>query len=122
MDVTPGTNTTPEADGEEVNNRFRSEAYAAWLSGMNGVYTYNRFNPQDELFRQIGDPRVLAGLGVVPRESFGLTKSWSGMHYCNVNYWLKGSDKFMCVPSALGYVRPSGPSWPNSDSDRDSNP
>lgn len=122
MDVAPGTMTNPEGGGETVNARFRSEAYSAWLSGMNGIHTYNRFDPQDEILRQIGDPRVLAGMGVVPRESYGLAKSWSGMHYCNVNYWLKGGEKYLQIPAEQKYVRPAGPSWPDSDSERDSNP
>lgn len=114
---------TPESSGGAVNDWFRSEAYAAWLSGMNGIYTYNRFNPQDELFRQIGDPFILAQMKVIPRESYGLTESIKGMVYCNVKMWLKCGDRFMKKPDEHNYFRPSMKlGWPDSDAPADSNP
>lgn len=113
----------PEGLGNAVNERFRSEAYAAWLSGMNGIYTYNRFNPHDELFRQIGDPFVLAQMKVIPRESYGLTESVKGLAYCNVKAWLKCGDKFMKKPAEHMYARPSTRiGWPDSQVPADENP
>ena len=122
MDIVPGTQVSPEGTGEAAKGRFRSEAYAAWLSGMNGIYTFNCFDPLDELFRQIGDPRVLAGMKVQPRESYGMTNTWKGIHYLNVRTWLKSGDKYLKIPSEHTYMRPAKDFWPDSDLECDINP
>jgi hypothetical protein len=111
--------------GGNVEDRFRSEAYAAWLSGMDGIHTYNLDNPHSDLFRQLGDPYALAMLDVTPRESFGITKGIKGMAYCNVNYWLKHGDRFFKKPDQIKYITPhnyANAFWPNSKTDRDTNP
>ncbi len=111
--------------GGSLEDRFRSEAYAAWLSGMDGIHTYNLDNPYSELFRQIGDPYALALLDVIPRESFGMTKVVKGLAYCNVNYWLKQGDRFLKKPDHMEYITPHGYNrsfWPNSKTERDPNP
>lgn len=122
MDLTPESKTMPKGDEGTVRDRFRSEAYAAWLSGMNGIHTYNLFNPQDELFRQIGDPRVLAEMGVVPRESYSLSEFKKGGLYNMAGFWLKGGNRYLKVPQEKKYIRPAGPAWPDSDSARDGKP
>ncbi len=109
----------------KIDDLFRSEAYAAWLSGMDGVHTYNLDNPYSDLFRQIGDPYALAMSGVTPKESFAITKSVKGLAYCNVNYWLKHGDRFLKKPDHIEYVTPHGYNnafWPYSKTERDPNP
>lgn len=111
--------------GGTFEDRARSEAYAAWLSGMDGIHTYNIDECSNELFRQLGDPYILAELDVTPRETFCLTKGIKGMAYCNANYWLKDGRKFLKKPDHIEYVKPSGRHnvwWPNSTTERDVNP
>ena len=111
--------------GGSFEERFRSEAYAAWLSGMDGIHTFNLDNPYSELFRQIGDPYALAMMNVTPRESFSSTKFISGLGYCYPDYWLKNGKRFMRKPDQIEYITPHGYNkayWPNSQTDRDMNP
>jgi len=110
--------------GGSFEDRARSEAYAAWLSGMNGIHAYNFYFSDKELYNQLGDPYVLAEMNVKPRESFGTTKSIKGMAYCSVEYWLKGGRKFLKKPDRIDYVMPSGDRgyWPNSPTMRDDKP
>ena len=35
---------------------------SAWGAGADGMYTFNVWNPNNQLFREIGDPDVIAGL------------------------------------------------------------
>ncbi len=119
-----------DEDGKVVGGSFeercRSEAYAAWLSGMDGIHTYNLNNPYSELFRQIGDPYALAMMNVTPRESFSsakLIKELGG--YCYPDYWLKNGKRFIRKPDRIEYITPDGRnsiSWPNSKTGRDPNP
>lgn len=41
---------------------FRGEALDAWEAGASGIYTFNRFNPRDPLFRELGNPELLKNL------------------------------------------------------------
>ena len=41
---------------------FRSRAMKVWHAGADGVYTFNLFDPASSLWRELGDPEVLAGL------------------------------------------------------------
>ena len=62
--------------------RWRGEALAAWQSGMNGIYTFNRFDPHDQLFRELGDSNLLAKLdridqaGYIAEKGYGHPGSW----------------------------------------------
>lgn len=110
--------------GGSFEDRARSEAYAAWLSGMNGIHAYNFYFNTKELYNQIGDPYVLAEMNVTPKESFCLTNSIKGLAYCNAEYWLKGGRKLLKKPDHIEYVTPPayGDQWPNSKTERDPNP
>ncbi len=111
--------------GGNEADRFRSEAYAAWLSGMDGIHTFNHDNPHSELFRQIGDPYVLAMMNVTPRESFATSRFIKGLGYCYPDFWLKNGKRFMKKPDHIDYVTPHGYHnawWPNSKTERDPNP
>ena len=65
-------------------NLWRGEALHAWEAGVNGIYTFNRFDPDDPLFRELGDPELLKTLPREYRRVSGSTGSW-----------LKGGDKYL---------------------------
>ncbi len=67
---------------------WRGEAYKAWKAGVDGIYTFNRFDPRDPIFRELGSIEVLEGLEkklssapVVPKNK--------------INNWLKDGKEFM---------------------------
>lgn len=66
---------------------WRGEALRAWDAGVNGIYTFNRFDPTSPLFRELGDPELLRTL---PREYRFLRGS--GGHQ---RTWLKGGEQFL---------------------------
>lgn len=78
----------PEADS--ALPRWRGEALNAWNAGVNGIYTFNRFNPHDPLFRELGDPKLLESLPRIDQESF---TGDSG--YLDPGYWLKDGRSFI---------------------------
>ncbi|UCH35684.1 MAG: hypothetical protein JSV65_04865 [Armatimonadota bacterium] len=41
---------------------WRGEALRAWEAGVSGIYTFNRFNPHDPIFRELGDAELLKTL------------------------------------------------------------
>ncbi len=41
---------------------YRGRALNAWRAGANGIHLFNLFNPQSEVFRQVGDPQVLQSM------------------------------------------------------------
>jgi len=41
---------------------WRGVAMSAWGAGADGIYTFNAWDPNNQLFREIGDPDVIAGL------------------------------------------------------------
>jgi len=53
---------TKETEGPTSLEVWRGEAYQAWKAGVNGIYTFNRFNPRDPIFRELGDPKLLETL------------------------------------------------------------
>lgn len=81
-----------DAEQETFAELWRGEAYSAWNAGVSGIYTFNRFDPHDTLFNELGDPQLLAGLPRHEGESF-TTKESRGMF--GPEYWLKGGNKFL---------------------------
>lgn len=81
-----------DAEQETFVELWRGEAYSAWCAGVSGIYTFNRFNPHDTLFSELGDPQLLAGLPHHEGESITTEKS-RGMF--GPEYWLKGGNKFL---------------------------
>ncbi|MBN2210990.1 MAG: family 10 glycosylhydrolase [Sedimentisphaerales bacterium] len=69
---------------------WRGEAYNAWKAGVNGIYTFNRFNPQDQIFREIGDPKVLEPLERTDQTIYDNPKSWS-----HPGTWLKDGNTYI---------------------------
>jgi len=41
---------------------FRARAANAWAAGVDGIYVFNQFNPHRPMWRELGDPAVLARL------------------------------------------------------------
>lgn len=80
----------PEADtAQEI---WRGEALNAWNAGVDGIYTFNRFNPHDAIFRELGDPALLRSLPHQDQESF-VADIWS-----RPERWLKDGDRFVQRP------------------------
>src|SRR5690606_16842459 len=44
------------------NLGYRGRAAAAWGAGADGVYLFNLFDPQSPVWREAGDPELLATL------------------------------------------------------------
>jgi len=77
----------PEAD--TAMQVWRGEALTAWRGGVDGIYTFNRFDPRDPIFRQLGDPAQLEQMPRVDQESF-VADIWS-----KPGRWLAGGEKFV---------------------------
>jgi len=77
----------PEA--ETAQKIWRGEALNAWEAGVDGIYTFNRFDPTDAIFRELGDPDLLRTLQHTRQESF-VADIWS-----RPGTWLKGGDAFV---------------------------
>jgi len=75
--------SAPESKGNiEV---WRGEAWRAWEAGVDGIYTFNRFDPKDPIFRELGSTETLKDL---PRKyEFNPGKAMGA--------WLKGGDAFL---------------------------
>ena len=80
----------PESTSEE--ELWRTEAYAAWQAGVSGIYTFNRFDPYDPIFRELGDPALLETLPRSGKESM-TTLSSKGM--LSPTYWLRNGNDFL---------------------------
>ncbi len=76
------SNPEDEADLE----LWRGEALRAWEAGVDGIYTFNRFDPSSPLFRELGDPELLRTLPRTYRFIRG-----SGGHQ---RTWLKGGEQY----------------------------
>lgn len=80
----------PEA-GTEIQV-WRGEAWNAWQAGVDGIYTFNRFNPKDAIFRELGDPAVLRDLPRKDQTTY-VAPIWS-----RPEKWLKNGDRFVNGP------------------------
>lgn len=49
-------------EGEADLPLWRGEALRAWEAGVDGIYTFNRFDPRSPLFFELGDPALLRTL------------------------------------------------------------
>lgn len=79
-----------EAEGETAIETWRGEALNAWKAGVDGIYTFNRFNPEDQIFRELGDPDLLASLRYVDQTVYINEDSWS-----KPEVWLKNGRSFL---------------------------
>ena len=78
----------PEA-GTDIK-LWRGEALRAWKAGVDGIYTFNRFDPSDQLFRELGDPALLETLDHIDQENFA---GESG--YLDPGYWLRDGRSYI---------------------------
>ena len=72
--------------------RWRGEALNAWKSGVNGIYTFNRFDPHDQIFRELGDPELLKKLERIDQTKYAGEK---GRGYSDPGSWVKGGRDFI---------------------------
>jgi hypothetical protein len=77
----------PESGGGETAPLWHGEAAVAWRAGVDGIYIFNRFNPNDPLFRTLGSPDTLMNLQSEPKPIPGDTKAMES--------WLKGGSSFV---------------------------
>jgi hypothetical protein len=70
--------------------KWRGEAYNALKAGVNGIYTFNRFQPKDPIFKEIGELETLDKLDRVDQESFICETCWF-----KPQRWLKDGDKYL---------------------------
>jgi hypothetical protein len=77
-------------EGKTEIQIWRGEAFNAWKAGVDGIYTFNRFNPRDRIFREIGDPDLLKTLERADQEAYVNEDCWS-----RPETWLKDGRKYM---------------------------
>lgn len=73
--------------------QWRNEALAAWTSGINGMYVFNRFEADDPVLREVSSPALLKKLGAEPVESYGNHASNN-----DPGMWLKGGRSYWKAP------------------------
>jgi len=79
-----------EPEAQTALKIWRGEALNAWNAGVDGIYTFNRFNPRDQLFRELGDPELLKNLDRIDQ-----TKYAGERGYLDPEYWLKGGRDYI---------------------------
>ncbi|MCH2127837.1 MAG: family 10 glycosylhydrolase [Pirellulaceae bacterium] len=79
------------AKADPFNNRkvsgpqvWRGEAARAWKAGADGVYVFNCFNPNERIFHELGDPKVLDKLEKDYEVNVG-----------HLDRWLKDGERFV---------------------------
>ena len=77
---------TPETKGDI--RPWRGQAANAWAAGVDGIYTFNRFNPHDPIFRELGDPKKLETL----------ESTYEFMPGGQIDRWLKDGKRFLKAP------------------------
>lgn len=73
--------------------RWRGEALAAWRAGMNGIYTFNRFEPYDQLFHELGDSNLLSGLERIDQTNYAAENGFG-----DPGHWLQGGHGYIRNP------------------------
>ena len=71
---------------------WRGEALNAWKAGISGIYTFNRFDPTDPIFRELGDSTLLETLDRIDQTSY-VADIWS-----RPETWLKDGDRYVQEP------------------------
>ena len=80
----------PEPEGPTAIEIWRGEAMNAWKAGVNGIYTFNRFDPKDLIFRELGDPALLETLPRKEQTAFDENCTWS-----KPGTWVKDGGRYV---------------------------
>ena len=83
-------NMRTQKGDRSTEKRFRGEALSAWHAGVNGIYTFNMFDPHNQLFRELGDPTLLESLERIDQVNYTGEKGYS-----NPESWLEGGRKYI---------------------------
>jgi len=78
------------AEAETDIRYWRGEALNAWHAGVDGIYTFNEFNPHDQKFREIGDPELLKTKQFINQTAYAGDEG-----YLNPGYWLKDGRNYI---------------------------
>lgn len=70
------------------NKAFRGEAYIALKAGVDGIYIFNRFNPKDPLFNELGDIKALEKMDRIDQSAY-VQHIWS-----RPEVWLSTAYKY----------------------------
>jgi hypothetical protein len=81
------SSSEPEKSDKETTPLWHGEAALAWRAGVDGIYVFNRFNPNDPLFRSLGSPGTLMKPDKEPEPITGSPKAMES--------WLKGGSSFI---------------------------
>lgn len=79
----------PEGGRPELMPLWHGEAAQAWQADEDGIYTFNVFNPRDELFRTLGSLETLMKLPAPHKAITGEKKA--------MQRWLKGGSSFVTL-------------------------
>jgi hypothetical protein len=82
---------------------WRGEALHAWEAGVSGIYTFNEFNPHDEIFQELGDAALLRRLPRVDTYELG-PKNVD--HVNSLSGYLKDGERFFNKEIMLRWRRP----------------
>jgi hypothetical protein len=88
--VLSGSRLAGAQSPEEKNDirLWRGQAANAWTAGVDGIYTFNRFDPHDPIFRELGDPETLETL----------KSTYQFIPGSNAGSWLKDGKRFYKQP------------------------
>jgi hypothetical protein len=81
---------TDDPEGKTALPIWRGEALNAWKAGISGIYVFNRFKADDQLFKELGDPELLETLERIDQTVYVNKNHWS-----RPEVWLKDGDKFV---------------------------
>lgn len=83
----------PKRPFKNTIKEYRARALSAWKAGVDGVYTFNLFDPNSPVFREIGDPTHLAKQEKVYTTGARSVKS--------AKAWISGGLKYLNRPYSL---------------------
>ena len=70
---------------------WRGEAYKAWQAGVDGIYTFNIFDPKDSVFYELGDLELLKRLDRID-QTFYINENLGASR---PETWLKDGRKYL---------------------------
>lgn len=82
-----------EMDADTDIKYWRGEALNAWKAGIDGIYTFNRFNPNDPIFRELGDPEFLRSKEYIDQTVY--VSCEGSTRYLRPEFWLKDGRSYI---------------------------